>query len=210
MPCASPLLPFYCLDYLGRQLLNQSFLVYVFISFHPNLPRFLHRVNNPCSVSCPSSPLLRPPRPRPRSRPRCYPRSPSPLLLWFPSPLPSTFPSLVRPRVSTPVPVPVPAPSPLPFPLPSCVARSLLHSHPLLRSRLRPGSLLPVSWTRLPSRYDARVQTLGLANGAGGCPQVPPPVCRGDDACGITAHRVYNSCVVSYASLRARGGVCVH
>ena len=34
------LLPCYSLDFLGRQLLNQNFLVYVCFSFPPSLPRF--------------------------------------------------------------------------------------------------------------------------------------------------------------------------
>ena len=45
------LLPSYSLDYLGRQLLNQTF-IYVSLSFRPNLPRFTQRVYNSSGVSC--------------------------------------------------------------------------------------------------------------------------------------------------------------
>ena len=63
------------------------------------------------------------------------------------------------------------------------------HSRPRPRSRPRlrprPGSLLPVRRTWLPPRDNARLQTPGLTNGTVRCPQAPPPVCRGDDACGM-------------------------
>ena len=42
----------------------------------------------------------------------------------------------------------------------------------------------------LPPRYDALVQTPGLANGAVGCSQAPPPVCRDGDACGMEVSAV--------------------
>ena len=117
---------------------------------------------------------------------------PSPLLSSLPSPFSSPFPSGVRLRVPTPVPVPVPAPSPLPFPFPlrprphdRSPPRYRLRSHPRLQSRPRPRSPLPVPRTRLPPRYDALVQTPDLTNGAVGCSQAPPPVCRDGDACGM-------------------------
>ena len=72
VPCASP--PASFLLSMGRQLLNQPFLVYVFSTFYPNLLRFPHRVYNFCAVSCASAPLLCCPRSRPRSRLRSYPR----------------------------------------------------------------------------------------------------------------------------------------
>ena len=83
-----------------------------------------------------------------------------------------------RPR---PVPAPVPVPSapsfasnlfPVPVPTlsPSPTPRSHLRSRPRLRSRSRPRSILPVFWTRLTPRCDARVQAPGLTNGAVGCP----------------------------------------
>ena len=109
------LLPCYSLYYLGRQLLNESFLVYMLFPFHSSLPRFPHRVYNSCPIfyASPPSPILFP-----------FPPS-SPfqvlLLLSFPSPLPSPFPSCARQQVSTLVPVPVPTPSPLLSPFPACV-----------------------------------------------------------------------------------------
>ena len=116
-----PLLPCYSLKHLGRQLLNQPFLVYIFslsTRFFPvshiastTLVWFL-------SLICLSSAL-----PDPIFVPVPFPSS---LLLLFPSSLPSPFPSpslfSARLRVSTPpVFVPFPAPSPLPSPFPSCV-----------------------------------------------------------------------------------------
>ena len=69
-----------------------------------------------------------------------------------PSPLSSPSPSCVRSLASTPVPAPAPSPSPSPFrsPFP-----------PRLRSCPRPRSLLPPPRTRLPLRYNVRVQTSG-------------------------------------------------
>ena len=83
---------------------------------------------------------------------------------------------------------------PTPFPLPLRLHHRLsLRSRPRLRPRPRPRSFLPVPRTRLPPRCDVRVQALGLANVAVGCPQAPPPVCRDDDACGMKVpDRVYN------------------
>ena len=85
---------------------------------------------------------------------------------------------------------------PLSFPLrPRCRprprsrlrCRSCLRSHPRSRFRSHPRSRLLLSGprTRLPLWYDVRVQTRGLTNGAVGCSQAPPPVCRDGDACGM-------------------------
>ena len=98
--------------------------------------------------------------PRPRSRPRSRPA----LLRSLPPP----FPLLLRPR-------------PLDRPRP----RYRLRSHPRLQSHPRPRSLLPAPRMRLTPRYDALVPTPGLANGAVGCSQAPPPVCRDGHACGM-------------------------
>ena len=140
------------------------------------------RVYNYCATSLASSPLLRPPRSRPRSRSHSRPISAT-ALVSVPAPVPVSIlcPSMglhpcPRSRshgVPAPVPisgsfvrlisVPVPAPSPSPFtsPLPS----------------LFPPPFAP--------RYDTRVKTPGLANGAVGCSQAPPSVCRDGDACGM-------------------------
>ena len=88
---------------------------------------------------------------------------------------PPSLSSFVSFPVFDPVPVTVPAPGPVPI---LCSSSGL---HP--RSRHR--SLLPVPRTRLPPRYNARVRTPDLTNGAVGCPQAPLPVCRDDDACGM-------------------------
>ena len=189
------LLPCYFLDYLGWQLLNQPFLVYVFSSFSPSLPRFSHSVYNSCAVSCASSPLLRPPQFRPRSRRRFHrrycsrfrlrSRPPSNPKLVHGSPPPFPFPFLPRtrsrPRSHLAL---LPSPPP-PFSLLSPLRprphhrsrpssrprpRFYIRSRPLLRSRPRPRSLLPVPRTRLPPQCDARVQAPGLANEAVGCP----------------------------------------
>ena len=51
--CFPPLLPFYSPDYLGRQLLNQPLIVYMFFSSRPSLP-----VSQIASTTlCLSSPL---------------------------------------------------------------------------------------------------------------------------------------------------------
>ena len=60
VPCAAPLASFLSLDYLGWQLPNQPFLVYIFSSFYPSLPCFPHSVYNSCAYSRAFSPLLRP------------------------------------------------------------------------------------------------------------------------------------------------------
>ena len=136
-----PLLPCYSLDYLGRQLLNQPFIFYIFFAFHPSLPRFPHGVYNYFAVSCAFSPLFHPPRsyppscsryPRPRSHlrycPRFRPRFRSrshPVFVYGsppPSPFPSPFPSCAPSFTSTPVPV----------------LRSFVHIHPRSRSRSVP------------------------------------------------------------------------
>ena len=147
-----------------------------FFSFHPSLPRFpASRLQLLCGfLRFPSSP---PPSPIPSSFP-----FPSPLLLSFPSLLPSPFPYCVPSFASTPVLLPAPSPPPSTFTSPPPFrfrSRCRLRSRPGLRS------LLPVPRTRLPPRYDARVKTPGPANGAVGCSQAPPPVCRNGDACGV-------------------------
>ena len=106
-----------------------------------------------------------------------------PVLVPVPAPstLPSPFPSCVRLRVSTPVPVPVP------------ILRSFVRLYPRSRSRSVPDSgPAPDPVRSFPhlepgylSWYDARVQTPCLANGAVGCSQAPPPVCRDGNACGM-------------------------
>ena len=54
-------------------------------------------------------------------------------------------------------------------------AGALFDNDPRLRSRPRLRSLLPVSRTGLPPRYDALLQTTpGLAHGTVGCSQAPP------------------------------------
>ena len=138
-----------------------------------------------------------------------------PLLLTFPSPLPSrSYPVLVhRSPLLSPVPFPphhrsrprsrfalLRSPPP-PFllllcPRPRPQFRAHLRSRPRLRSRIRPRSLFPVPRTQIPPRYDACVQAPDLANGAVRCPQALPSACIDDDACGIKVpHRVYSSCV---------------
>ena len=204
-----PLLPCCSLGNPGWQLLNQPFLFYILFAFHPCLPRFPRGVYSYLTVSCvffvslPPSPILFP-----------FPLSsspfPSPLQSSLLSPFPSPLPSCVRLRVPTPVPVPVPVPAPPrprsrprsrpallhslppPFPLPLRPRpldrprpRYRLRSPPRLQSRPRPRSLLPAPRIRLPPRYDALVPTLGPTNGAVGCSQAPPPVCRDGDACGM-------------------------
>ena len=136
-----PLLPCCSLDYLGWQLLNQPFLFYMFLSFHPCLPRFPHGVYNYFAVSCVFSPLFRPPRSYSRSRYR-RPRS---HLRYCPRFRPSS-----RPR-SHPVfvygsPPPSPSPSPPPAPVPVPVLRSVVRLHPRPRSRPRSRSV-PVPMT---------------------------------------------------------------
>ena len=162
-----------------------------FFRFSPVSPPFRARRLQPlCGflrffTSLPPSPIL-------FSFPLSSSPFPFPLQSSLPSPFPSPFPSDVRLRVPTPVPVPVPAPFPLPSPFPFPLRprphdrsrpRYRLRSHPQLQSRPRPRSLLPAPRIRLPPRYDALVPTPGLANGAVGCSQAPPPVCRGGDAC---------------------------
>ena len=126
-----------------------------------------------------------------------FPLSPSP----FPSPLQSSlsspFPSGVQLRVPTPVPVPVPV---LPFfvrfhprsrsrsvPVPMTAHVPVTVSVPTPDSNPAPApvrSFLPLG-SGYPPRYDALVRTPGLANGAVGCSQAPPPVWRDGDACGM-------------------------
>ena len=104
------------------------------------------------------------------------------------SPTPSPSPFSPRPRSRPALLRSLPPPFPLPLrprPHDRSRPRYRLRSHPQLQSRPRPGSLLPVPRIRLPPRYDALVRTPGLANGAVGCSQAPPPVCRDGDACGM-------------------------
>ena len=124
------------------------------------------------------------PRSRPRSHPvfvnGCLPPSPSPSPPR-PRPMPRSRPALLH-SLPPPLPLPLPLnPRPLDRPRP----RYRLRSHPRLQSRPRPRSLFPAPRTRLPTRYDALVPTPGLANGAVGCSQAPPPVCKDGDACGM-------------------------
>ena len=72
--CSPPLLPYCSLGYPGWQLLNQPFLFYIFLAFHPCLPRFPHGVYSYFAVSCAFSPPVRPPQSYSRSRYR-RPRS---------------------------------------------------------------------------------------------------------------------------------------
>ena len=100
---------YHSLDYLGRQLLNRSFLVYVSFSLRRSFLRFPHRVYNSCAVSCTSSPFLRPPRSRPQSRPRPVPVSAT-ALVSIPAPAPvfilCSFTGLHSRSRSRPVPAP--------------------------------------------------------------------------------------------------------
>ena len=186
---------YYSLDYLGRQLLNRLFLVYVFFSLSQSLPCFPHRLYNYYrAVSCASCPFLFPPRSRPQSRScsrlRSCPRSHLMFVHESPPPLPFPFPprpcSLPRFQlVFTRLP-----PPPFPFslrPSPQHCSRPHSRSRPRSRLRSRPQLhlLISVTRTRLPLWCNARVQTPGLANGVVGCPQAPPPVCRDDEACGM-------------------------
>ena len=117
------LLARYSLFYMGRELLNQHFLVCVFCLsvrsplFLTSCLQFLcgcfHFFAFPMPSPIPSAFLSLSPFP-----------FPSLLLLSTPSPLPSPFPSCARQWVSTPVPTPVLAPLPLPSPFPSCVPSS--------------------------------------------------------------------------------------
>ena len=119
--------------------------------------------------------------------------APFKLLRSFPSPLTPPFPSGVRSLVYAPVPISTPPPLPSPFPFsffiisppPPFLFPLCLRPHH--RSRPYPChlSLLPVARIWLPSRCNARTQTLGLAKGAVGCPPAPLLVCKDDDACGI-------------------------
>ena len=77
---------------------------------------------------------------------------PPPLLLSLPSPLLFCVRSSTSTRVLAPAPTPLPSLFTSPFPSPT------------------------PTW--LPPRYNSRVQTPGLANGAVECLQAPPPICR--------------------------------
>ena len=125
--------------------------------------------HNSCAVSCASSPLLRPPRSRPHSHPGSYPRPRSHLCYC------SRFRPRSHPRSCLDV-LRLPTP-PFWFPprpnhrsLPGSCPRpcSRLRFRPRLQLCSRDGSFLLVPWTQLPPRYDARVRTPGLANGAVG------------------------------------------
>ena len=166
-----------------------------FFRFPPMSPPFpARRLQLFCGFLRFFAPL--PPSPTLFSFPLSSSPFPSPLQSSLTSPFPSPFPSGVRLRTPSPFPPrprsrPRSRPAllrslPPPFPLP-LHPRPLdrLRSHPRLQSRPRPRSLPPAPRIRLPPRYDALVPTPGLANGAVGCSQAPPPVCRDDDACGM-------------------------
>ena len=148
LPCASPLASLLFSRYLGWQLLNQTFLDYVFSCFRPNLPRFPHRIYKSSGVSCASSPLLRPPRSCPSPPvPGLWPSagcdglagasgfatvvvgysSTSPFFSRLPTPLYTTskFPRLSLPSTLISVLVlvlsPVPAPAPVSASIPTLV-----------------------------------------------------------------------------------------
>ena len=202
-----PLLPCCSLNYPGWQLLNPFFSTFFSLSTRVSpvsrtasttILRFLALFRLPPAlpnptlvpvivVPVPISATLLASVPVPVPVPiRCSSTVPTPVPVPVPvpSPLPSSAPSF------TSTPVPVPAPSLFPFPLrPRPYDRSRpryrLRSHPRFQSRPRPRSLLPAPRIRLPPRYDALVQTPGLANGAAGCSQAPPPVCRDGDAYGM-------------------------
>ena len=128
-----PLLPCDFLDYLGRQLLNQLFLVFVFLSFRPSLPRFPHRVYIFLlflALLCLSFAV-----PDPILVPVILVPVPISATALVSVPVPSPVPSCVRPRVSILVPVPVAAPSPLPSPFHLAFLRS---PPPTFLSPLRP------------------------------------------------------------------------
>ena len=155
-------------------------LVPIFVSIVTPVPISVNAlVFDPAPVPVPilcSSPGLHP-RPRPRCRP-------VPALVL----VPIFTPWFASTPVAVPVPAPAPSPSPSPFTSPFPPSTQFcLRSRPRLQSRYRLHSLLPVPRTRLPPRYDARVQTPGLANGAVGCSQAPPSVCRDGDSCGMKA-----------------------
>ena len=202
----TPLLPCCSLDYLGWQLLNQPFLFYIFFSFHQCLARFPHGVYNYFAVSCAFSPLFRPPRSYPRSRSR---------FILVPVPISATVLASVPVPVPVPIrcsstgPHPRPRSRPVPAPVPVPVLRFFVHLHPRSCSRSVPVPMtvrVPVTVSvptpdsnpapdpvrsflsfgpGYPPQYDALVQTPGLANGAVGSSQAPPPVCRVGDACGM-------------------------
>ena len=118
---------------------------------------------------------------------------PDPILVPVPIIVSTLISTIALVSVPAPVPVPILCSSrslhPRPRPVPVPILRSRVHLNPLSRSHLyshpRPRSILPFPRIRLLPRYYARVQPPGLAKGAVGCPQVLPPVCRDDDACGI-------------------------
>ena len=179
VPCAFPLLPCYSLDYLGWQLLDQPYLLYVITSFHPSLSRFPLGVYNSCAASCASSPLLRPPRyycrsrsqshSRPRShipccsrfRPRSRPRSHPVFADGSPPPSPSPSPPHPRSRPGSHIAL-LRSPPPrlmFPFPLNPCPRsrprpRFHLSPRPLLQPRSRPVWSFRLSNPATPSvRY---------------------------------------------------------
>ena len=187
---------FHFLGYLGHELLNQPCLVHVFFSFHLSIPRFPHCVFNSSGVSCAFWSVPHPPRfrssflfpfPSTRHWSRFHLRiGPASILSSFQFPFPP------RPRShlnfhltfirSPPHPFPFPL---LPRPRSHFQPRPGLRSHPRLRFRPRPRSFFPIPRIRLPPRYNTRVQTPRLANGAVGCPKPPSPVCRDDYVCGM-------------------------
>ena len=82
---------------------------------------------------------------------------PPPLLLSLPSPLLFCVRSFTSTPVLAPAPTPLPSLFTSPFPSPT------------------------PTW--LPPRYNLRVQTPCLPNGAVECPQAPPSICRDNVAC---------------------------
>ena len=163
------LLPCHSIDYLGRQLLNEPFLVYVFSLFQPKSASFpTSRLQLLCGflrflTSSPPSPLSSsfPSRSPPhlsshlnycsRFRPRSCPRSilvlvhgvsiPVPALVSARSPLPSPSISYLRSFATTPV--LVPAPSPAPSPSTSPFTSSLLQPPTPFPSSIPPQTHIP-------------------------------------------------------------------
>ena len=156
-PVLLPLPSFYSLDYLGRQLLNQPFFVYVF-SLSTRISHVSHIASTTLVRSLPlfclSFGLTGP--------------------FSFPSLFPSCVPSFAPARVHAPSPSPSPSPSASPF-LPPPPTSSPLPPPTLILPPI--GLPFPFPWTRLPPRHDVRAQTPGLTNRAAGCPQACVCVC---------------------------------
>ena len=164
-------------------------LLRVFLRFLTSFPPSLFPSPFPSSSQFPSSLLLSFPSPPLSSFHSCvspWVSTPSPVPVPVPAPSPLPSPSISCVRCSPP-------------PLFSFLLRPRSHhrsrhrsrpnrcsprpcfrlrSRPRLLFRPRPRSCIPVFWTRLLPRYDARVQAPGLASGAVGCPQALPPAWR--------------------------------